>query len=92
MEDLQADPTAMRARATTMQRHAESLRNLGQRLDRRIEALRFEGPAATRFRAGMAERSQRARGAAHRLDEVADRIQSEAARLEQHADRRITGA
>jgi uncharacterized protein YukE len=92
MEDLQADPTAMRTRAAAMRQSAESLRALGQRIDRRVEGLRFEGPAAMRFRAAAAERSQRAMGAAHRLDELAERVQSEAVRAEQQADRRAGGA
>jgi uncharacterized protein YukE len=92
MEDLQMDPSAMRSRAAALHNKAEALRAVGHRLDRRVEALRFEGPAAVRFRSAAAERSRTALATAHRLDEIADRLQHEAARHEQHADGRLAGA
>ena len=85
MEQQHHDVAAMRSRAAGIRQSADAVRALQDRLDRRVDALAFEGPAAMRFRASVSERSQRARRAAQRLDELADRIQAEANSLEHRA-------
>jgi uncharacterized protein YukE len=94
MHDEHADPVTLRARAAAVRESAQSLRALGERLDRRVEHLAFEGPAAVRFRAAASERARRTRHAVHELDAVADRLHQEATRAEQQADeaRRMPGA
>jgi uncharacterized protein YukE len=92
MHDPHVDPAAMRARAAAIRLNAESLRALGERLDRRVDGLVYEGPAAVRFRAAAVERSHRTRGAVRELDRMADRLQHEATRAEQQlADGRPHG-
>ena len=85
MQDQPTDVAAMRSRAAHIRQSADAVRALQERVDHRVDTLAFEGPGAVRFRSSLAERSQRARRAAERLDEIADRIHAEAARLEQHA-------
>ena len=82
MEEHQHDVAAMRSRAAGIRQSADAVRTLHDRVDRRVDALAFEGPAAMRFRASVSERSQRARRAAQRLDELADRIHAEANSIE----------
>ena len=67
------DPAAAQAEAARLRAAAESVAQLQQRLDARVDALPFQGPAALRFRTAMAERSQRARRLAAELQDMADR-------------------
>lgn len=67
------DPAAAQAQAARLRTAAESVAHLQQRLDARVDALPFEGPAALRFRTAMSERSQRARRLAAELQDMADR-------------------
>jgi hypothetical protein len=69
-----ADPAAMLAFAARVRLNAERVHELSRRLDARVEALHFEGPAAVRLHAEMAERKLRARGVADELQELADLV------------------
>lgn len=68
------DPAAARAQAANLRAAAERVGELSRRLDQRVEGLDYEGPAATRFRTAMTERSQRARSLARDLETAADRL------------------
>lgn len=86
------DPAAMRMQVTKLRQSAESLLGLAERLDRRVETLVFDGPAAMHFRGVMRDRSRRARRAAEDLHESANRIQVEAQRVEHIDGRGAAGA
>jgi uncharacterized protein YukE len=77
------DPAAMRQRAATLRSTAEQVATLVERLDRRVETMEFQGPAAERFRAAMSDRTLRGRRAAQELEELADLVQRGAERAEQ---------
>jgi uncharacterized protein YukE len=58
---------------------ADAVDEQARRLELRIESIHFEGPAARRFRAAMADRHQRAQRTVHRLNELADRLSASSA-------------
>jgi WXG100 family type VII secretion target len=83
-----ADPAAMRHQAARLRSAAEQVSHLVERLDQRAMAMEFQGPAADRFRASMADRATRGRRVAHELTELSEHLQHSAARAEeQHAHR-----
>jgi hypothetical protein len=65
------DPAAARQLAMTLRDSAERVHELAIRLDHHTDALRFEGPAALRLRATMAERKLRAMAISNELRELA---------------------
>jgi uncharacterized protein YukE len=79
------DPAAMRQQAASVRVAAESVAALVDRLDRQLEDMTFEGPAATRVRAAAVERHLRARRTIADLYDVADRMLLEAQLAEQRA-------
>jgi uncharacterized protein YukE len=76
------DPAAMRSEAYGLRAQAEALASLAQQLQARIEGMTFEGPAADRFRASMAERYQQVIQLAGELQDLADYVFRAAARVE----------
>jgi uncharacterized protein YukE len=76
------DPAAMRSEAYALRAQAEALASLAQQLQGRIEGMTFEGPAADRFRASMAERYRHAVQLAGELQDLADYVFRAAARVE----------
>jgi uncharacterized protein YukE len=83
MDAHTADPAAMRQQAANLRDAAERLTTLVERVDRRVEATEYRGPAADRFRAAMTDRSLRGRRAAQQLNDLADTVLQGAARAEQ---------
>jgi succinylarginine dihydrolase len=67
-----ADPAAVRTLAARLRSDAERLHDQAQRLDHRLDALNFEGPAALRLRAAMTERKLRALAVAGELRELSE--------------------
>jgi uncharacterized protein YukE len=84
MDTTQGDPAAMQAHAAKLRQAAESVQTHGRKLDHKVDSTHFEGARAARFRASMAERSARARTAADRLNDLAERVAARAANSEQH--------
>ena len=68
------DPAAAQANAARLRAAADTVAALAQRLDHRVDAMTFTGPAAMRFRAAMTERVQRARRLSAELEAAADRV------------------
>jgi|1186.fasta_scaffold09021_4 hypothetical protein len=64
-----AQENAARLRAV-----AHAVDDESRRLAVRVDGLHYEGPAARRFRAAMADRHHRAQRLAHRLQQVAHRV------------------
>jgi uncharacterized protein YukE len=83
MDAHTTDPAAMRQQAANLRDAAERVATLVERLDRRVEATEYRGPAADRFRASMTDRSLRGRRAAQELNDLADMVLQGAARAEQ---------
>ena len=73
------DPVATRELAARLRAGAEHVHDRATRLDRRLDALRFEGPAALRLRAAGAERKLRA-------NQIAEELRNLAADLSQSRD------
>jgi hypothetical protein len=65
------DPVASREMAARLRAGAERVHDLARRLDHRLDALEFEGPAALRVRAEGVERKLRANQIADELRDVA---------------------
>jgi uncharacterized protein YukE len=84
MDSTNGDPAAMQAHAAKLRQAAETVQTHGRKLDHKVDSTHFEGAAANRFRAAMAERSARARTAADRLNDLAERVQARAADSDQH--------
>jgi uncharacterized protein YukE len=87
MEPVHGDPHAIRHQAFVLRAAAESVSSLVRRLDHQVGTVDFHGPAATRFRASMAERTHRGARVATDLDDLADQLVQAAARAEDHAAR-----
>jgi hypothetical protein len=66
------DAADIRSHAATLRRVAEDTVTVTDRLERDGAATTFEGPAAERLRASMADRTQRLRAAARELEDLAD--------------------
>jgi hypothetical protein len=66
------DPAAVRTLAARLRADAEQLHEQAQRLEHRLDAVRFEGPAALRLRAAMAERKLRGAAIAGELRNLAE--------------------
>ena len=77
------DPAAMHQRAAALRATAEQVASTVERLDRRVETMHYQGPAADRFRAAMSDRSLRGKRAVQELNELADALQRGAQRAEQ---------
>ncbi len=77
------NPAAMRAAASTLRMRAEALVELSARLRDQMEALEFDGPAASEFRVAMLAREQSASGVTSQLNAVADEIIRSAAGVEE---------
>jgi uncharacterized protein YukE len=60
--------------AARLRAAADAVDEASHRLDLRVDSLHYEGPAAQRFRAAMADRQHRAQRLAHRLQQVAHRV------------------
>lgn len=71
MEATLHDPAEIRRQAALLRSAAETIEILVERLDHRVDAMEFEGPAALRFRAAMEERGRRGHRAARELGELA---------------------
>jgi len=72
MRDLpDHDTAAARQLSATLRESAERVHELAVGLDHRTDALGFEGPAALRLRAAMAERKLRAMAIGRELHELA---------------------
>jgi hypothetical protein len=71
-QPLTADDGARNA--ATLHAAADAVSDLARRLELRVEALHYEGPAAYDFRISMAERAHRADRAVQRIRELADRL------------------
>ena len=82
MTSQHGDPAAMRTHAAALRQSAERLTALDDRVDRRVDALVFEGPAASRLRAAQTDRSARTRRAAQQLHDLADRVEARAAQVD----------
>jgi hypothetical protein len=65
-----ADPQ-LRSHATTLISAAESVENVSRSLTHHVAEMRFQGPAADRFRARAIERERALRQVAHALHEAA---------------------
>jgi hypothetical protein len=65
------DPVATRELAARLRAASEHVHDRALRLDRRLDALRFEGPAALRLRAAGAEQKLRANQIAGELQDLA---------------------
>jgi uncharacterized protein YukE len=63
--------------AATLRHASELVTELARRVDDRVQDLHYEGHAAERFRAAMAERSTRAHRIAHQLDAIADTVSAQ---------------
>jgi len=79
------DPAAMLQRAAALRATAEQVTSTVERLDRRVETMHYQGPAADRFRAAMADRSLRGRRAVQELNDLADALQRGAQQAEHGA-------
>ena len=62
----------MRSHGAQLRNAAEEVGGIADLIDRRAEQLRFQGPAADRFRAEMQERTARLRRVGGELGDVAD--------------------
>jgi uncharacterized protein YukE len=69
-----SDPAAVLAFAARVRLNAERVHAQLRRLDARVDALNFEGPAAVRLHADMAERKVRAHRVAEDLEDVAQLV------------------
>jgi hypothetical protein len=65
-----SDPAATREVAVRLRADAERLHDRTRRLDQRLDALEFQGPAALRMRAAAVERKLRADQIAEELRDV----------------------
>jgi hypothetical protein len=72
--DLHGDSASLRSHGAQLRIAAEDVGRIADLIDRRAEELRFQGPAADRFRAEMQERTARLRRVGGELGDVADII------------------
>lgn len=77
------DPAGMRATAAQLRFRAERCSVLASEVDTNAAATVFTGPAADRWRRGVDDQSRRLRAGATRLEEAADRLNREAAWVEE---------
>jgi hypothetical protein len=77
------DPAGMRAAAAQLRWKAERLTALAAQVDQAVVSMTFAGPAADRWRPGVADQSARLRSSALRLDAAADVLNRDAALVEE---------
>ncbi len=75
------NPEAMHAHANRLRMYGNQLYSLAERLQHRIDAIEFEGPAARRFRAEMVERRRRAQRAHQELHDLAGWLDGQVGQL-----------
>jgi hypothetical protein len=75
MDVTPPDSAALRSHGAQLRSAADDVRALAERLDRRVEAADFRGPAGDRFRAGMSERLTRLRRVAADLEDLSSVVQ-----------------
>lgn len=76
------DPRAMRALAATLRKDSEAVAARAAWLARRVDRMKFEGPAADALRQDMIRARIDADRTAMELKEIANRLLSGAARVE----------
>lgn len=76
------DPAAMRAVAAAFRRDADRLNQVTERLHQVVEHTDWQGPGAERARARYRLRTNEARGMAHHLRDLAQRLETGATRLQ----------
>ena len=70
MDVTPPDSAALRSHGAQLRTAADDVRALADRLDRRVEAADFRGPAGDRFRAGMSDRLTQLRRVAGELEDL----------------------
>jgi methyl-accepting chemotaxis protein len=76
--DTTGDPAGMRQQAALVRTTADAVDALIARLQHDVEAMDFEGPAATRARSAWLDREHRARHVIGELREIAEQMTHEA--------------
>lgn len=71
MHDLPIDAATLRSHSAVLRAAAEDLARVADRVGHRVDTMHFEGPAASRFRAQMADRTTRLRRVATEVGDVA---------------------
>jgi uncharacterized protein YukE len=72
--DVQGDSPLLRSHGAVLRAAGEDVAGIADLVDRRVEAMRFRGPAADRFRTQMEERTARLRRVSRELNDVADTV------------------
>lgn len=88
VDDLSSlgDPADMRRLAAEFSTRAEAIAVVADSLTSRVDAMTFEGPAATQLRAATRERENRARRASLRLEDASVTLRRAAGQLEDQMD------
>jgi uncharacterized protein YukE len=73
--DIHSDNAEIHSHVAVLRSAADDVGEITRTLHQRIEELRFNGPAAERFRAQMDERESRLSRVSHELDELAGLLQ-----------------
>lgn len=77
------EPEAMRELARALRFRAETVATLGEQVQRRVDGLAYEGPAASRLRFDTERRRREAQRVAGELNEMAAAIVRSAAHVEE---------
>ena len=75
-------PEMMRSEAYALRTQAEGLATLAYQLQARVESMEFEGPAASRLRAAIADQSRTATQLAGELQDLANYVLRAASRVD----------